>query len=203
MKQVENPDRLSRFLGETVDLDWAPEQALASFTSLFKALNALAEAEVRYYYKRRVHWRWLSLAPRALGWAFGTAGALIPLLASTNPDNLRGLTPWGYVCLALAASFFAANSLFGGSSGHIRFATAQLGLERLITRFRLEWYFFIASLQGAPLSDEQITKALDITSRFIEDFYQVILAETGSWAEALLAEFEKYRQSVEKTKGAT
>lgn len=202
MNKSEKPDRLSQFLSATVDLDWAPENALASFTCLFGALNKLAEAEVRYYYNRRSRWRWLSLAPRLLGWGFGTVGALIPLLASTNPDVFKGLTPWGYVCLALAASLFAANSLFGGSSGHIRFVTAQLELERLLTRFRLRWYFFIASLRGAPPSDDEIEKALEITSKFVEDFYQIILVETGSWAQTVMAEFERYRLSLEKGNGA-
>jgi len=123
----------------------------------------------------------------------------MPLLASTDPQ-FKALAPWGYVCLAGAVGFFAANSLFGGSSGHVRYVTAQLNLERLLTRFRVDWYAYSASLKADPLTDEQIEKAFAMFCQFVDDYYQIILSVAGNWGEALLAEIEKYRQGVEKRK---
>lgn len=50
--------------------------------------------------------------------------------------------------LAGAASCLAANSLFGGTSGHVRFVSTQLELERLVTKARIDWCAFLAQAKA-------------------------------------------------------
>lgn len=112
---------------------------MESLSQLFRAVDDLAEAEVSYYYRRRGTRAWISGLARFGAWVFGSIGLLLLLLAATATPDFKAVSQYGYVFLAAAASCLGANSLFGGTEGHIRFVSTQLELEKLITSARIRW----------------------------------------------------------------
>ena len=140
----EDPRRIRAFRSAIENLGWDAENMLSSQSTLFNAVDDLAQSEVKYYYRRRGTRAWISGVSRCFAWIFGTAGLILPLLAGTGEPALKELGNFGYGFLAAAASCLAANSLFGGTDGHIRFVTTQLELERLIIASRVEWCKYLA-----------------------------------------------------------
>jgi hypothetical protein len=86
----------------------------STLSQLYGAVDDLAAAEVRYYYRRRMTRAWISGISRLLAWVSGTIGLLLPLLAATANPEFKDLAQYGYVFIAIAASCLTANSLFGG-----------------------------------------------------------------------------------------
>ena len=123
--RTEDPRRLREFRNATQGLVWDDGKVVESLTQLFRAVDKLAEAEVSYYYRRRGTRAWISGIARLSAWLFGSIGLLLPLLAVTTNPGFKEWTQYGYVFLAAAASCLAANSLFGGTEGHIRFVSTQ------------------------------------------------------------------------------
>lgn len=56
----EDPQRIRQFTEKLASLRWDAENVTASLQQAFLAVNALAEAEVRYYFRRRNTRAWIS-----------------------------------------------------------------------------------------------------------------------------------------------
>ncbi|MBD8548282.1 SLATT domain-containing protein [Sphingomonas sp. CFBP 8760] len=204
------------FLARLGDLSWSGPDVTASLDALFGALTELFEAEVVYYYARRVAQRRWALACRICAFAAATAGIVCPLLASADP-SWAYLGRYGYVLLALGAAGFAANELFGGSNGHIRSVTTQYHLERLLTHLSIDWQSWrarslrtanrpearrrmrpwravVPQMTGPPpdLADEGFA----ILRAFTVECYGLISNETGEWGTALREAEAAYRQKL-------
>lgn len=190
----EDPRRLRAFMQTVRSLKWTDEDAVASLSVLFTAVDELAEAEVSYYYRRRGTRAWISRVARFGSWICGSIGLLLPLLASTGAPDLKNVGQYGYAFLAVAASFIAANSLFGGSDGHIRFVSTQLNLEKLITASRIRWFRYLTEL---ATKKEDLAMGFDIILAYAAGLHTTTIAETDRWGEGLLAALEKYRQALE------
>ncbi|MFN3579238.1 MAG: SLATT domain-containing protein [Pseudomonas sp.] len=190
----EDPRRIQAFRAKLEGLSWDKQSAAGSLSTLFAAVDDLAEAEVHYYYRRRGTRAWVSGVTRIGAWLLGTIGLLLPLLAGTAAAMFQDWGQYGYAFLAAAASCLAANSLFGGTEGHIRFVLAQLELERLITTSRVGWCQYLA---GPHETDEGLAEGFGIILGYANALHTATLAETGRWGETLLAELAKFKQSIE------
>lgn len=184
LKRVEDPVRLEHFLAALRALSWENSQKSA-LLGIFDALDELAYQEVRYYYAARVLHRRVSFFTRALAFAFGSLGLLVPLLAAANPKLLGWMSPYGYLLLAASAAALAANRLFGATGGHIRFVSTQLELEQLLTGFRLERISWLAKHEAEKLSKEGTHEALQLFRNFVERFYRVLRSETTVWGRSI------------------
>ncbi len=193
----EDPRRLKAFRYKLKDLNWDSQHVEDSLSILFEAVDELAEAEVKYYYRRRGSRALVSGLCRFAGWLTGSVGLLLPLLAAAQISEVKGFAELGYVFLALSASFFGANSLFGGTEGHIRFVATQLQLEKLITDTRLEWCQYLSS---AVNDDNQISTGFAIINAYANELYSITLAETGHWGENLRKELAKYQEQIKVKK---
>lgn len=192
----ENPKKLDAFKQKILGLKWENGQEIASLKELFEAVDSLAHAEVLYYFslrRRRSNW---SGVLRFFGWVLGTTGVVLPLLATAIPQSSAALIPWGYVALAVAASLFAADGLFGASAGHIRFVTTQLSIERLMTINRLEWSNFASQANLTPITPDFLNKGFDLVRKYAADLYLSTLSETNAWSEFLQLETKKYADSI-------
>ena len=187
---VEHPERLARFAQATSTLSWEPDQRAQSLQHLFVSIGELADAEIRYYYKRRTQGRLLSVVARVTAWILGSLGLLAPLVAATNPQ-WDWLAKWGYVLLAGSASAIAANSLFGGSRAHTRYVIAQLDLERVLTLFRIDWAH-LRSTQGPVPTSEQLEQAFSLFREFSVAFHKILTDETNLWGKALADAIDQY-----------
>ena len=190
----EDPRRIREFRGRLASLKWDAANVLASLNALFDAVDQLADAEVHYYYRRRGTRAWISGLARFAAWLLGSVGLLLPLLAGTAAPEFKELGQYGYVFLAGAASCLAANALFGGTSGHVRFVSTQLELERLVTKARIDWCAFLAQAQGD--ADAIQTGFAQIQS-YASALHTATIAETGRWSESSVAELAKYESTVQ------
>jgi len=193
----EDPARLLAFREATQELLWDDEHAAESLSRLFRAVDDLAEAEVAYYYRRRTTRAWISGISRFVAWVCGTIGLLLPLLAATANPEFRDLALYGYVFIAVAASCLAANSLFGGTEGHIRFVTTQLELEKLITGARISWCHYLESRVGERAGHEA---GFSLIRDYATALHTTTISETGRWGETIMKELSKFQKSIEAKK---
>ena len=92
----------------------------------------------------------------------------------------------------------AANALFGGTDGHIRFVTTQLEIERIITKSRICWCEYMASQKvGGVNTSIGFEKIL----AYANELHESTIAETGRWGETLLRELAKYEQNLTSKSG--
>ena len=197
--RTEDPRRLHAFRNATQGLVWDDGNVVESLTQLFRAVDKLAEAEVSYYYRRRGTRAWISGIARLSAWLFGSIGLLLPLLAITTNPEFKEWTQYGYVFLAAAASCLAANSLFGGTEGHIRFVSTQLELEKMITKARISWCQYLSS-QGNDNQDSE--SGFLLIQDYANDLHTITISETGRWGVALLKELAKFQKTIETKKAA-
>ena len=175
------------------ELSWDPDNVLASLNSLFGAVDDLADAELRYYYRRRRTRALISGFTRLGAWALGSIGLICPLLSATNKPCFEGLAIYGYVFLAMAGSLLAANALFGGTDGHVRFVTTQLEIERIITKARVYWCEYMATQK---VGDVDASKGFEQILTYANELHTSTLAETSRWGETLLRELAKYDKNL-------
>lgn len=195
--RVEDPERLRRFLAELENADWRG----SSYTALqkvFAALNDLVYHEVLFYYKARKRQRSFSILTRGAAVLLGSVGVMIPLLAAADPVFFRSVAPYGYPFLVGAAAMIAVNRMFGATGGHIRYVTAQLELERIITKFRLRWLEWLSrdSMSGNPATNEQ---AFTLLNEFVDDAYKVLQEETTVWGKSVSEALRDYENRLPKS----
>ncbi len=191
-RRVENPVKLNAFL-ESCKRLWKDEPLKATpeyFQTLCEALDALLLSEIEFYYRARRKQRAFSGITRWLAWSLGTAGFIAPLLTNLDPVRFKALTAIGYVLMAGATAVVLVNRLFGATGGHVRNVTAQLELEHLLTRFRLDWaaWRYRQTAEGVTEPEE----AFKLLHQVLEAFYAVIKAETTEWGRYVSTSLEEY-----------
>lgn len=184
-QETENPQRISQFLKATSEIDWV-DGTSDSWKQVFIQCTGLIKCEIEYYYKSRMSSRRTSFWFRLFALVFGTAGFLAPLL---DAAGIKGAGPFGYLLLALSAACFAANSLFGGTSGHTRYVVAQINLEKTLTLMVIEWSKLIGN-------NASIEEKADFIKEKMSQVYSIILEETDVWGEALAQAVEAYEKKV-------
>lgn len=194
-KPPENPEKIAQFRQTLEKLNGLQDQR-ASLKMLFDAVDKLAEAELNYYYRRRLTRSTISTITRFAGWMFGTLGIVSPLLSTSVPNVFGMLSPYGYALLACAASALAANSLFAGTEGHIRFVTTQLEIEKLIVASRINWCQFLMTNQSTPLN---VDEAFELLNAYASTLHNMALKETQHWGETITGELQKYQQMINKS----
>jgi SMODS and SLOG-associating 2TM effector domain 2 len=199
LSRAEDPRRLRAFSNSTQELVWDDGNVVESLTQLFRAVDELAESEVGYYYRRRGTRAWISGISRLSAWLFGTIGLILPLLAVTTNPEFMEWAQYGYLFLAASASCLAANSLFGGTEGHIRFVSTQLELEKMITKARISWCQYL-SLQVNDNKDSE--SGFLLIQDYANDLHTITISETGRWGEALLKELAKFQKTIETKKAS-
>ncbi len=189
----EDPARLHSFREATQTLLWDEQHAIDSLSQLFYAIDDLAEAEVKYYYRRRTTRAWISGLSRGVAWVAGTIGVLLPLMASGVNSEANNFAQYGYVFIAIAASGLAANALFGGTEGHIRFFITQLELEKLMTKARISWCHY---LQAITSNEEELEKGFLLIQEYAAELHTTTISETGRWGETLKKELAQYQKTL-------
>jgi hypothetical protein len=198
-KKIEDPDRIKAFLEKTGSLDWS--NAKDSLSTIKNEAFELLNHEVDYYYRIRQDKKSLSGYLRFGMLLFGTLGILAPLAEAAK---LYSVGNYGYLLLAVSGAFLTANNLFGGTTGHARFVTTQLQLEKIIAIGTVKWNELEKKLdQEAEKTSEVELEMFQFIISTLEEAYQLIIDETNDWNESLkvaLADFEK-RYKQEKSNG--
>ena len=194
----EHPTKLLEFQESVSKLEWNDASVKKSLSMLFEAVDALAVRELSYYYRRRQTRAWISSSFRFSAWLFGSVGLLLPLLAATKEPWILASSEYGYVALAVSASCLAANALFGGTTGHIRFVSAQLTIEKLVTVSRISWYEYMSRFNDDRIPRDQIAKGFERIQKYAEELYATTIVETGQWAEMVMRDLEKFRSKLDE-----
>jgi hypothetical protein len=197
IRRSEDPDRIRAFRQVMDALSWHPGSELDSLKKLFNAVDDLADAEIRYYYRRRQTRAWISGATRTGAWLSGSAGLVLPLLAASNDSAFDYWVGYGYVFLAMAASLLAANSLFGGTDGHIRFVTTQLEIEKIVTRARVNWCEYLSTQENG---NPDLKSGFEKIMIYANELHDSTISETGRWGETLMQELTRYEKSLSSKK---
>jgi SMODS and SLOG-associating 2TM effector domain 2 len=192
-KFPEDPIKLSEFRTTMQGLIWGA-QGQASLDQLFWLVDGLAFCEVEYYYRVRRSRAFWSGTLRIMGLILATVGILCPLMSAANRVYFSEIGVYGYAFLAAAGGTFAANELLGGSSGHIRFVSAQLALEKLITVARVDWASYLQQIAEKPLPDQESKKGFEIVAKYTDGFYSIVLSETGNWSKTLTEALKKFEK---------
>ncbi|MDP3230771.1 MAG: SLATT domain-containing protein [Acidovorax sp.] len=193
-QRIEDPERLQRFLKALEHADWIGNQPLA-LESTFSALNDLVYHEILFYYGARKKQRIFSQITRGLSIFLGTTGVMIPLLAGADPEFFKPYAPYGYPLLVAAGSLLLVNRMFGATGGHIRYVTAQLELERLLTKFRLAWLEAVTAVRGDK-RDLLPDSAFRLMHAFIDDTFRVIQEETNVWGKSISEGLNEYERKL-------
>ncbi len=175
--------------------DWK-DGGHASLQKSFHALNRLIYCQIAYYdSKRRCRLFWSGFT-RVVAASLGIAGVVIPLLSSAGSRTFSCLAPYGYPSLVAAAAIIAANKMLGVTGGHVRFASAQLELEHITTKFNLKWAEWLSRDGTASQIPATNEKAFKLLNEFSDEAYQVILLETTAWGESVLEGLSEYHKSL-------
>ncbi|MDM0029305.1 SLATT domain-containing protein [Variovorax saccharolyticus] len=198
--RVEDPERLQQFLSVLENVDWR-SGASSALNKVFAALNDLVYREVLFYYKARKKQRAFSIVTRGLSVLLGSIGVMIPLLAAADPILFQSIAPYGYPFLVAAVALIAVNRMFGATGGHIRYVTAQLELERIMTKFRLAWVEWLSRYtlsSGAKATHEEVFKLMN---DFVDEAYRVIQEETTVWGKSVSEALREYESRLPKQPG--
>lgn len=193
-----DPDRsvvIESLLQDLGKLEWGEGSRRASLQALFDASNTWALEQVRYYQRRRARRMIASGMLRGTAIVFGTAGVIVPLLTPFFGEKLAHL---GYVLLAIAGGALAANSVFGGTTGHMRSVHAQLALERLILENQAKWCMLSADWPCDTVSDEHLEAGFALIEAYATAVHETVIAETREWREITLAELERFEARFEQ-----
>ena len=192
--KIEDPERIRLFLEKTASLDWS--NVNESLSTLQSGAFELLNHEVSYYYRIRQNKKSLSSYLRFGMLLFGALGILAPL---AEVAQLYEVGNYGYLMLAISGVFLTANNIFGGTTGHARFVTTQLKLEKIIAVGTVKWSELESKLNQDTndVSEVQLEMFQFIVST-LEEAYQLIIDETTEWNESLKAAMEdfakKYKQ---------
>ncbi|WP_273825588.1 SLATT domain-containing protein [Pseudomonas asplenii] len=187
-RDTDNPKRLRSFL-ENMKNKQSDFRDLQALNTLFEELCTLIHDDVLYYERIRAKHRRISTATRLTAFVFGTLGVLAPLLSSvvSKPDNLAAC---GYPLFAIAGSALLFNRMFGATKGHVRYVTAHLALQNLITLFYIDWSSWKSQHPQGVLSDEDITSAFALFKKFVGDAGKLVQDETIAWGQAVMEDME-------------
>lgn len=191
--RIEDPDRLRRFLEAVSALNWNGDSSDA-LKSTFAALDSLVLDEIIFYYRARKKQRFFSVSTRGLALALLTAGVGAPLLVGADPGTFKWLQPYGYSLLAAAGAVLMANRMFGATGGHIRYVTAQLELERLLTKYRLSWFELLAQKSPMPFKSIDSDKAFILMNNFVDAVFAVIQQETILWGKSVQERLDQFER---------
>jgi hypothetical protein len=194
-KPIEDPQRIKNFFDAIKNLDWS--DPVSSLNTLFEKSFELIKFEIEYYYIARKSKKRLSALLRSGALLFGSLGILAPL---AELADLYNSASYGYLFLAAAGAFLTANNLFGGTSGHIRFVTTQLELEKKVNLGAIQWN----KLKKKHHDTKDKSKIEDEMFKFIlatmENCYSLVLNETSEWNKALKSAVEDYEKNMKKNK---
>jgi hypothetical protein len=160
------------------DLSWDSAQTNGSLETLYRDVESRVIEAIDWYLKdKRGQARW-SRSLRALAILLASAGGLIPLVVSDgNPIDSR----WGYVLLAMAASCVALDRLFGFSSAWMRYLTASMALQRLLTQLQFEWTALTAAPTASGSTADSTRHVLGRLQAYSLAVRDLVAEETAEW----------------------
>jgi hypothetical protein len=199
-KKGKQLEQIEEFVSTTMQLKWDAAEVKTSLETLCLEAFELVTREIDYYVQARMRLKYWSGIFRILMLVFGAAGLIMPLLELTGITffGIQKFGNFGYLFIAIAGVFVAANKLFGGTRGHIRYVTTQLHLEKMVATTSVSWNQQKCNWQDRQLSEEEFQAAFTLISKFLDQAYTEILHETELWGNALSQALDEYAKKIAK-----
>jgi hypothetical protein len=137
----------------------------------------------------------------ALALSFLSVGAILPLLPRLDPP----LQVWGMplenqslLLFAVAGVVFAFNQMFNVTRKNVRYATAQLALERIVMETHTKWCRIRAAAANDKVCDKHFAEALAIIHCYADAIYDRIENETAEWGNTTLRELDRFERRLQQ-----
>jgi hypothetical protein len=107
-------------------------------------------------------------------------GGLVPVVSLATDESLDAR--WGYVALAIGASFLVTDRGFGFSNAWMRYLRTAAALSLEIGSRQLEWIRLESELLGQEPTVDQIQDRIDFLRSFIVEVGRMVETETAEWS---------------------
>ncbi len=160
--------------------DWGePAERL---DELYRRVEADALRTAEWYLSERTWKRRGARTLRVAAAAGVVAGAAMPLLELTG--SVRGVAPYGYLALLLAAAALACDRFFGFTSGWMRDVATAQAVQRRLQALQFDWASenvreVLGPTEGT--ASEAAERCLTVLRRFSEDVTELVRSETAEW----------------------
>jgi hypothetical protein len=151
------------------------------------ALGFSESAREWYWTSIRMKRRFSTLA-RGVSYALAVVGVAGPLLAATRTDaDIKIIfTQAGITAIAVAGAVLLCDTVFGWSSGWLRYVTTVTAMERLTLQFQLDWASYCLA-RTETLVDADKKALFDVSKAFEMEIDKRRTEETDGW----VAEFNR------------
>lgn len=167
--------------------DWA-KSPVTAIERFYELTIGAAQQRVDWYNNKAGAMGGRSRRLRGAAIISGTIGTLLPLIHAASgggTGNATGtwgaLGAWGYVALALAGAFLAADRAFGFSSSWIRFRTAEVRIGKLIAAYHFDWAIEMSKLAGRMPDADESANLLQVQRAFVTAVEDAAEEETQDW----------------------
>lgn len=154
----EDPIKFKVILEKIRNFDINSSNRIAEMSKLFESTTEVAISMIHYYYLKKSKKSKVSRFFRYSCFIFGAIGSIIPVASPVFRPAIDSILKYYSVTLsfpeystvsllflAVAGAFYAADQFTGATSGHIRYITSQLQLERLVITNEIEWRAVLAN----------------------------------------------------------
>lgn len=164
-------------------LTWAPGESERSLDALAAWVEERGRAGIEWYlHNKRPKAAW-SRGLRVVAIAFATLGAALPFISAlTDEVPLE----WGYLAFACAGAALAFDRFFGSSSAWMRYLMAELSIQRILQKLRLDRTALRAARAARALTEDDVQAELAVLAAAAEAIHLVVEQETLAW----VAEFQ-------------
>jgi hypothetical protein len=164
-------------------LSWLPQDAEESLDTAAEWVETQAHRAVGWYLREKVPKARASRALRFAAIVFVTIGAGVPFVAHL----IDGIAiEWGYLAFALAGAAMGFDRYFGVSSAWMRYLLAELKIQGILQRMRLDRAALHAKRGGSPITTDDVAAELALLSSAAQAIHAEVARETIAWA----AEFQ-------------
>lgn len=183
--------RIKEFLDNTKSNTFKTKE---DFDSYFDECTTLAYEYVLYYDKKRQGKQRQTVVFRFLIGVTTGLALIFPLITGifdsffTIPE--ANFAEVGNKLLMISGILYGVQSYYGSTNGHIRYAKAQLSLEKTISVFKTRQNQILASA-SETLTTDDMKNFTDITGEFIIEIFNTINEETNRWAKDLVDDEKK------------
>jgi hypothetical protein len=167
--------------------DFLHKDPATALPTIYDHADKTSKTARDWYWRSIRNKRLASMVVRTVSFSLAVIGAVGPLLAATKQDAQMKLqlTQLGVAAIAVAGLMQLCDSVFGWSSGWLRYTTTVTAMEKLGLQFQLDWAGYCL---GRPALGEEDKRLLfDLAKTFELEIAKRRSEETDGW----VAEFNR------------
>src|SRR5512140_2967664 len=133
------------------------QKATEALPKIYEHAMAFSQATRDWYWKSIKPKRICSVIARAISYALAAGGIASPLIAAIfeQPAVRLVFAESGVAAVAIAAAVMLCDTVFGWSSGWLRYVATATTVERLTRQFQLEWASYFSTSNGLTEADKK------------------------------------------------